>query len=70
MSMPMLLAVALIVIVALALLWHFSQREKPAPWIQTTSCPNCSWKGHTSRYAGRCPECNTPIGDQRVNRRQ
>jgi small conductance mechanosensitive channel len=40
------------------------------PWVQVTDCPNCGWKGQTSRYAGRCPRCNTMIGEQRAKRGQ
>lgn len=70
MSIPPLLVVALIGMVLLAVVLKFSRKEKPQAWIQAAICPGCGWKGHTSRYAGRCPECNTPIGDQKVHRRQ
>jgi len=64
------LVAALIVVFALALVWRLTRREKPKAWIQETLCPSCGWKGQTSRYAGRCPRCSTPIGDQKGKPRQ
>ncbi len=63
-----MLAAVLIGAVALALLWKLTRRKKAKPWIQAASCANCGWTGQTSRYAGRCPKCNTPIGDQKAKR--
>jgi ssDNA-binding Zn-finger/Zn-ribbon topoisomerase 1 len=65
MSTVNVLTAVLIGIVAFVVLWKFSRRKKPKSWIQTTRCPKCGWKGQTSRYAGRCPQCNTPIGDRK-----
>jgi ssDNA-binding Zn-finger/Zn-ribbon topoisomerase 1 len=28
-------------------------------------CPQCGWTGQTSKFAGRCPKCNTALGDKR-----
>ena len=36
--------------------------------IQNVQCYNCNWKGKVSRYAGRCPQCNEPLGDQKAKR--
>ena len=66
----MLLAAALIGIVVLGLLWKLSRRSKTKPWMQVIICPNCGWKGQTSRYAGLCPKCNAQIGDQKGKRGQ
>ena len=55
--------VALTVVAALALLWQLTRRKKPKAWIQEAVCSVCGWRGQTSRYAGRCPRCNAPIGD-------
>lgn len=65
MNTTLLLVAALVGLVLLALLWRLSRRKKPKAWIQQTSCPKCGWSGQASRYAGRCPRCNAPIGDQR-----
>jgi len=64
----MLFTTALVGLFVLVLLWKLSRREKPKPWIQAASCPDCGWKGQTSRYAGRCPKCNARIGDQKGSR--
>ena len=36
--------------------------------IQLVQCSGCGWQGRVSRYAGRCPKCNTPLGDQKAER--
>lgn len=66
----MMLAAALVAIAVVAVLWRLSRRKKVKPWIQASSCPQCGWSGQTSRYAGRCPRCNTSIGDQMGKRGQ
>ncbi|MBW1742138.1 MAG: hypothetical protein JRJ47_01745 [Deltaproteobacteria bacterium] len=34
--------------------------------IQAVECTGCGWQGQVSRYAGRCPVCNTPLGEQKA----
>lgn len=51
------------VLVLLIVLGLRARGRRPSKHVQTVSCPGCGWVGHVSRYAGRCPECNTPIGD-------
>lgn len=58
-------AAALTFFVVLAIVWKLSRREKEKAWVQSAGCPKCGWSGQTSRYAGRCPRCNTPIGEQK-----
>lgn len=70
MSPTTLLVSALIFAVVLALLWKLTRRKEEKPWIQAASCPACGWQGRTSRYAGRCPKCNAPVGEQRAKRTQ
>jgi predicted Zn-ribbon and HTH transcriptional regulator len=60
-----LLVIVLVGIVVLAVIWKLTRRQKPKGWIQAAVCPGCGWTGQTSRYAGRCPKCNAPIGEQR-----
>ena len=64
-----MLVAALLAAVALALLWKLTRPKKEKPWLQASTCPACGWSGKTSRYAGRCPRCNGPIGDQKAKRR-
>jgi len=42
------------------------KKEKSSKHTQSVECLSCGWRGQVSRLAGRCPVCNTPIGDQRV----
>jgi hypothetical protein len=37
--------------------------------FQPVDCPDCGWRGQVSRYAGRCPQCNRPLGEQKAQRR-
>ncbi|MBI3621450.1 MAG: hypothetical protein HY208_04605 [Nitrospirae bacterium] len=37
--------------------------------FQPVSCVDCGWSGQVSRYAGRCPQCNRPLGEQKAQRR-
>jgi predicted Zn-ribbon and HTH transcriptional regulator len=41
-----------------------AKSKKERRHIQFVQCYNCNWKGKVSRYAGRCPKCNEPLGDQ------
>jgi predicted Zn-ribbon and HTH transcriptional regulator len=36
--------------------------------FQPARCVNCGWSGQVSRYAGRCPQCNRPLGEQKARR--
>ena len=65
-----IIAAALVGAVVLAVLWRLLRRKKPKAWLQTAVCQGCGWKGQTSRYAGRCPRCNSLIGEQRAKRPQ
>jgi hypothetical protein len=49
----------------------YRPRNEDEPTITTIlDRPECGWIGRTSRYAGRCPKCNAPIGDQKARRVQ
>ena len=37
--------------------------------FQSVTCGGCGWRGQVSRYAGRCPQCNQPLGEQKAQRR-
>lgn len=69
MSTATLLTTALICAVVLVLAWKLTRKKKEKPWLQASTCPECGWSGQTSRYAGRCPKCNAPIGEQKAKRR-
>lgn len=61
-----LVAGVLFAVVAAAMFVRLLRPRKQKPWIEATVCPRCGWKGQTSRHAGRCPACNTPIGEGRA----
>lgn len=42
-------------------------RSKSDVYAQTARCSQCGWQGRVSKYAGRCPRCNNPLGDRRVS---
>ena len=59
---------ALAALAALAVVVRMLFRPKENRHIQTVTCEACGWQGQVSRYAGRCPGCNTPLGEQRAKR--
>ena len=44
----------------------FKTKEDAGEHVQMVRCKNCGWQGKVSRYVGRCPQCNTPIGDRKA----
>ncbi len=65
---PILVAVG--AVVGCLILWSILKmvfgKKETGKHIQLVRCGNCSWQGKVSRYAGRCPRCNQPLGDQKV----
>lgn len=60
--------VAVAVLILLAILKRvFSGRGSPAH-TQRARCSRCGWEGAVSRYAGRCPGCNQPLGERKSSR--
>ena len=57
------------VIFVLLYLWSafkkFFIKDKSSSYAQQVEC-YCGWKGQVSKHAGRCPKCNTPLGDQKA----
>jgi len=39
-----------------------------SPLFQPVHCRGCGWSGQVSRYAGRCPQCSQPLGEQKGKR--
>jgi predicted Zn-ribbon and HTH transcriptional regulator len=59
---------ALAVIAALAVVAWKLMRRKEDRHIQVVTCETCGWRGQVSRYAGRCPGCSNPLGEQKAKR--
>lgn len=55
-------------LVVAALLVRLLRRRRLPPHLQQATCPACGWEGTVSRYAGRCPACNAPVGERRARR--
>jgi hypothetical protein len=55
-------------IVVLAILIKLFGKSEPNEHVQAVECLGCGWQGQVSRYAGRCPQCNTPLGDRKAGR--
>lgn len=66
-----LLVIAGVAVVALALvaiLRKILSGSKTAAHTQRVRCDRCGWQGTVSRYAGRCPGCNHPLGERKAGR--
>ena len=59
---------AVILSITAFILKRIIKNKKEKRHIQFVQCTNCNWKGKVSRYAGRCPQCNEPLGDQKARR--
>ena len=53
-------------IVVLMILKGIFSGPKEGKHVQGVSCHACGWKGQVSRYVGRCPKCNNPLGDRKA----
>ena len=55
-------------IVVLATLIKLFGKSESSEHVQPVECLGCGWQGQVSRYAGRCPKCNNPLGDRKAGR--
>ena len=64
----MLIAAGIVIgiLIVLSVVKKIFRKQKVSPHVQFAECKNCGWQGHVSKFAGRCPSCNRPLGDQRV----
>lgn len=60
--------IAVGVIAVLTVAMKIFGKSEPNEHVQAVECLGCGWRGHVSRYAGRCPKCNTPLGDRKAGR--
>ena len=54
-------------LILVALLKKIFSKPKSDVYAQQVLCDQCGWRGKVSKYAGRCPRCNNPLGDQGVS---
>jgi ssDNA-binding Zn-finger/Zn-ribbon topoisomerase 1 len=59
---------AIILSITAFIVKKIAKNKKEKRHIQFVQCYNCNWKGKVSRYAGRCPQCNERLGDQKARR--
>ena len=55
-------------IVVLTVLMKVFRKSEDSEHVQSVECLGCGWRGSVSRYAGRCPKCNSPLGDLKAGR--
>lgn len=58
-------AIALFAILGIARRLRGTSKDRH---FENVICPDCGWRGKVSRYAGRCPRCNQPLGEQKARR--
>ena len=54
-------------LILVALLKKIFSKPKSDVYAQLARCGKCGWQGKVSKYAGRCPQCNNPLGDRKVS---
>lgn len=54
-------------LILVALLKRIFSKPKSDVYAQQVRCDQCGWQGKVSKYAGRCPRCNNPLGDRGVS---
>jgi hypothetical protein len=62
--------VIVVFLILIGILRRVFKKKEVNKHFQFVECFNCGWKGKVSRYVGRCPKCNQPLGDQKAQRRK
>ena len=57
--------VVIAILVVLSWLKKLLSGRQADPHSQQVKC-RCGWQGQVSRYAGRCPRCNEPLGQRKT----
>ena len=53
-------------LIIIGFLARLLRRGRAPAQVQLAQC-RCGWRGQVSRFAGRCPKCNAPLGDRRAS---
>ena len=61
--------IGLVAIFGIVYLIKSLAKKRPGKHYQVVGCSDCGWRGAVSRWAGRCPRCNKPLGDQKLKRK-
>lgn len=61
-------AAILLVLIVLVKIKSLLKGEQKDKYSQTERCKKCGWEGRVSVYAGRCPQCNEPLGAQKARK--
>ncbi len=61
--------VAVVFLIFIGIMMMVFKKKEDNQHFQFVDCSNCDWHGKVSRYAGRCPKCNQPLGEQKAQRR-
>ena len=59
-------AITVLLLISIYTIKDFVKKRKPPAHVQKAICTGCGWQGKVSRYAGRCPQCNQPLGDRKA----
>ena len=61
--------VAVVFWILLRILLRVFKKKESNKYSQFVECLNCGWRGRVSTFAGRCPKCNEPLGDQKIRKK-
>ncbi|HEX9756865.1 MAG TPA: hypothetical protein VGB26_03585 [Nitrospiria bacterium] len=62
----MVAGVAVVFWIAIRIMVRVFKKKESSQVFQFVDCLNCDWHGKVSRYAGRCPKCNQPLGERKA----
>ncbi len=60
---------AVVFLIFIGIMMRVFKKKESSQHFQFVDCLNCGWHGKVSRYAGRCPKCNQPLGERKAQRR-
>ena len=61
--------VVVVILILIRIIMRVFKKKESSQHFQFVDCLNCGWHGKVSRYAGRCPKCNEPLGERKAQRR-
>jgi hypothetical protein len=58
--------IVVVLLISIRSLKSLVKRRAGGLHFQIVDCSSCGWQGNVSRFAGRCPQCNQPLGDRKA----